>query len=349
MESSHVPERAREPAPPYYPALDGLRGIAVLGVMACHTLYRPFVLGWMGVPLFFALSGFLITGILLRTKDRPDYFRRFYKRRALRIFPIYYLFVLVSFIAGTLLSMPTHDLWRAVIYIQNYRIPGEPQQIPGFFGGHTWSLAVEEQFYLMWPLLVWLLSRTWLLRVCVALVIGSLVFRLWAFETSHDPGLWILYGWLPSNIDQLAAGAIVAILYEEKRLEPRMLLAAMITGAGLLAFLILRLPYDAWQTSDIWLHVPANVLLNTALAVMCAAGVGFFTLRPMLPWTWPPLQYVGRISYGMYLYHIPVYWIVWRLSGDLHHFYQTPIKVVATFIVAALSWHFIERRLLGKR
>jgi peptidoglycan/LPS O-acetylase OafA/YrhL len=334
---------------PYYPALDGLRGIAVLGVMACHTLYRPFVFGWMGVPLFFALSGFLITGILVRAKDRPDFFRRFYKRRALRIFPIYYLFVAVSFAAGLWLAMPVKDLWRAVIYIQNYRIPGEPQQIPGFFGGHTWSLAVEEQFYVLWPLLVWLLSRAALFRVCLVLVVGAFAFRLWAFETSRDPGLWILYGWLPSNIDGLAAGAIVAILHHEGRLRPHALLASMAVGAAVLAYLILRISYDAWQSSDIWLHVRANTLLNTALAVLCAAGVGYFALRPMRPWTWPPLQYVGRISYGLYLYHVPVYWLVWRLSGNLTHFVQTPIKIVVTFIVAALSWRFLESRLLAKR
>ena len=338
-----------EPPPPHYPALDGLRGIAVLGVMACHTLYRPFVLGWMGVPLFFALSGFLITGILLRTKERPDYFRRFYKRRALRIFPIYYLFLIVTVIVGTYYAMPTKDLWRAAIYIQNYRIPGVPQAIPGFFGGHTWSLAVEEQFYLMWPLLVWLLSRAWLMRACVVLVIGSLAFRLWAFETSEDPGLWILYGWLPSNIDALACGAIVAILHHEGRLSQRVMLIFMLAGGAALGFLIVRLPYNAWQTSDIWLHVRANTFLNTALGVMCAAGVGYFALRPMAPWTWKPLMHVGRISYGLYLYHIPMYYLVWRICGDLTHWIQTPIKVLATFTVAELSWRLIERRLLAKR
>jgi peptidoglycan/LPS O-acetylase OafA/YrhL len=348
-EPARALEPVADPAPPYYPALDGLRGLAVLGVMACHTLYRPFVLGWMGVPLFFALSGFLITGILLRSKERPDYFRRFYKRRALRIFPIYYLYIAVSLLVGLYLSQPSHDLWRAVIYIQNYREPGVPQAIPGFFGGHTWSLAVEEQFYLLWPLLVWLLSRAWLFRACVLLVIGSLVFRLWAFETSRDPSLWILYGWLPSNIDCLATGAIVAILHHEKRLHARHMLVAMIAGGLALAFLILRLPYAAWQTSDIWLHVKANTALNTALAVLCAAAVGYWAVRPMNPWTWRPLMRVGRISYGLYLYHVPVYWTVWWFCGDLTHWIQTPIKVIATFIVAELSWRLLESRLLGKR
>lgn len=348
-----APARTLAPAldaRPYYPALDGLRGLAVLAVMACHTLYRPLALGWMGVPLFFALSGFLITGILLRAKDEPHYFRTFYKRRAVRIFPIYYLFVAVSFIVGTYLAMPTKDLWRAVIYIQNYRIPGEPQQIPGFFGGHTWSLAVEEQFYLIWPLLAWWLSPRALLRCCLVLVAGALAFRLYAFETSGDPGLWILYGWLPSNIDCLASGAIVAVLYHEGRLRPGPLAWGMAAGAAALLALILNLSWDAWQTSDIWLHVRANVLLNTALGVLCAAAVGYFALRPWRPLTMGWLTRVGRVSYGMYLYHVPVYWTVDRFLGTtLAHWYRTPIKFVATYLVAELSWRLLESRLLAKR
>lgn len=335
---------------PYYPALDGLRGIAVLAVMLCHTLYRPLVLGWMGVPLFFALSGFLITGILLRAKSQPSYFGRFYKRRALRIFPIYYLFIAISLIAGLYLAMPVKDLWRAAVYIQNYRIPGEPQQIPGFFGGHTWSLAVEEQFYLLWPALVWILSPRALLRCCIVLVVGALVFRLWALDTSHDPGLWILYGWLPSNIDCLACGAIVAVIHDRGELAPRPLLVAIAAGLAVLVWLVARLPWDAWQSSDIWLHVRANTLLNTALGVVCAATVGYFALRPIAALTWAPLRRVGRVSYGMYLYHVPVYWLVERFLGTtLVHWWRTPIKFVATYLVAELSWRLIESRLLAKQ
>jgi len=349
MSPSPQPELAAAGAP-YYPALDGLRGIAVMMVMACHLLYRPFALGWMGVPLFFALSGFLITGILLRSKDRPGYFSKFYKRRALRIFPIYYLFVLATFVIAPRLAMPTGDLWRAVIYIQNYRIPGEPQQIPGFFGGHTWSLAVEEQFYLLWPLLVLVLSPRWLLRACVVLAVGALVFRLVAFETSRDPSLWILYGWLPSNIDCLACGAIVAILHEQGRLRPVPLLWFIGAAALALVLLILNLSWDGWQTSDIWLHVRANTLLNTVLGVLCAALVGYFALRPAWPLSGGGLKRVGRISYGLYLYHVPVYFFVDLFArAELAHWIRSPIKVVATFVVASLSWWLLERRLLAKR
>lgn len=334
-----------EERPPYYPALDGLRGIAVLLVMLCHLLYRPFALGWMGVPLFFALSGFLITGILIRAKGRPHYFGSFYKRRALRIFPIYYLFVAFAFVFGT----PTHDLWRAVIYIQNYRVPGVPQQIPRFFGGHTWSLAVEEQFYLLWPALVLLLSQRWLLRTCVALVVGALAFRLVAFEVSRDPALWVLYGWLPSNIDCLACGAIVAILHHERRLDPRAMLALAGASAVALAALILHLSWNDWQTSDIWLHIRANTLLNTVLGALSAALVGYFALRPAWPLSGAVLKRVGRISYGLYLYHVPVYYVV-DLWGrrTLAHYYRAPLKIAATFAVASLSWYLLERRLLKR-
>ncbi|HLL21974.1 MAG TPA: hypothetical protein VK427_07580, partial [Kofleriaceae bacterium] len=96
--------------------------------------------------------------------------------------------------------MPTSDLWRAVVYVQNYREPGVPHDMPVFFGRHTWSLAVEEQFYLLWPLLVWWLTPRGVLRASIVLVLAALAFRLVAFELSRDPSLWILYGWLPSNV-----------------------------------------------------------------------------------------------------------------------------------------------------
>jgi peptidoglycan/LPS O-acetylase OafA/YrhL len=291
----------------------------------------------------------LISGILIRAKGRPHYFGSFHKRRALRIFPIYYLFVAFAFALGTRWSMPTHDLWRAVIYIQNYRVPGVPQRIPSFFGGHTWSLAVEEQFYLLWPALVLLLSQRQLLGMCCALVLGALAFRLVAFEVSRDPALWVLYGWLPSNIDCLAGGAIVAILHHERRLEPRAMLGVAAVAALALAALILHLSWDDWQTSDIWLHVRANTLLNTVLGALSAALVGYFALRPAWPLSGGVLRRVGRISYGLYLYHVPVYYFVdlWT-RRVLKHYYRAPLKIAATFAVASLSWYLLERRLLKK-
>ena len=343
-----TPAGERDATKPYYPALDGLRGIAVLLVISAHLPFRATVLGWMGVPLFFALSGFLITGILLRSRDRANYFSTFYKRRALRIFPIYYAFIAVSLIAGALYSFPVSGLWAAAIYVQNYRIPGADSHVPPFFGGHTWSLAVEEQFYLLWPLVVRRVPAASLGKLCLALVFGSLAFRFWAHLATQDPAMWILYGWLPSNIDCLAAGALIAVLDAGHRLRREWLAGVAFAGGAALLFLVLHTSWDEWQTSNLWLRPGINVLVNSALAVTCSALVGFCAQTPIRILSMQPLKYVGRISYGLYLFHIPVFWCVERML-PASPIVQSIVKVAATFSVASLSWVLVESPLLARR
>ena len=334
---------------PHYPALDGLRGIAVLGVVLCHLLFRPLTFGWMGVPLFFVLSGFLITGILLRTRERPDYFRRFYWRRALRIFPIYYLYLVGSLVIGLLLAYPVGDLGFAALYLHNHRVPGYIWQMPEFFGGHTWSLAVEEQFYLLWPLTVWVLSARNIVRLSTVLFFAALVFRFWAHGVTEDPARWIQYGWLPANIDCLASGAIIAVLHHENRLR-RGWAVALVTGAGtLLLLLIVQTSMDEWQTSELWLQPRINVLLNTLLALTCAGIVAFSVLVPLRYLSTGPLTHFGRISYGLYLWHVPVFWVfpLFVLPGR-HIYLVALLKLLAAWLVAWVSWRFFESKLIGR-
>src|SRR5579885_3225639 len=168
----------------HIPALDGLRGIAILLVLWFHfrgylggepiqcTLAIIGEFGWIGVDLFFVISGFLITRILLQTKEKPDYFRSFYTRRALRIFPLYYASLAVLFLAPMSFmshSLPVaHDRLWFWIYLANWN-PLFEQIRPGS-AAHFWSLSVEEQFYLVWPLLVWALSRKQFERVVMLVI-----------------------------------------------------------------------------------------------------------------------------------------------------------------------------------
>ena len=207
-------------------ALDGLRGFAILAVVAFHAMFldvgllggaRPAptdvyptlaLLGWCGVDVFFVLSGFLITGILLRSKGAPGYFRNFYARRALRIFPLYYLVVgLLLFGLG---RPATSGAEKAsyLLYYQNvrYALVGE-----GSFDAArlvTWSLAIEEQFYLVWPTVVWLCSRRALVGVCIAVVVGAIALRLWLLAG----GLHTTHFLTPCRLDTLAVGALLALL-----------------------------------------------------------------------------------------------------------------------------------------
>jgi peptidoglycan/LPS O-acetylase OafA/YrhL len=189
----------QRPAGARIPALDGIRGIAILCVMLYHftfyggieptlivdkVYYHTALVGWFGVDLFFVLSGFLITGILYDTASAPQYFRNFYARRVLRIFPLYYgtlavfffLIPLVIDISDTFEELLRDQLWYWS-YLVNVQIALE--YWPSFFAlGHFWSLAVEEQFYLVWPLVVFFLKRRSLIAICVVCIVGAFLVRV---------------------------------------------------------------------------------------------------------------------------------------------------------------------------
>src|SRR4051794_24796932 len=215
----------------HWPALDGLRGTAILAVLVCHYSallpQSPAVgtlqIGWAGVDLFFVISGFLITGILLDARGTPNYFRNFYARRVLRIFPLYYgilAVTLLSMLAVRLATAPHGDaglrqLWAAQPWLWtftvNFWMPLQPTWnrwaeivIP------LWSLSVEEQFYLVWPLVVWRSSDRALIRTCLAVMVGVLFLRL--VLTAIRVDWFALYTMTPTRADALAAGALVAVL-----------------------------------------------------------------------------------------------------------------------------------------
>src|SRR5512137_2924489 len=232
----------RAPAPgAHHPALDGMRGVAVLMVLAFHllhvdgeggTLERAILgatrSGWAGVDLFFVLSGFLITGILLDARGGPGYFRAFYARRVLRIFPLYYAYLAVLFLAVPAL-LPALDVRRETqgwlwTYLGNVLFAREGGFQASPFTGHFWSLAVEEQFYLFWPFLVWLLPRRWLAAACLGLVAGAFALRFAIHRTTFNATA--AYVLTPARMDALAMGALVAIAAREPAWWPRVRRAA---------------------------------------------------------------------------------------------------------------------------
>lgn len=200
------------------PALDGLRGLAILMVMLFHfslnldghawveNAFRSPVrdFGWTGVDLFFVLSGFLITGILVDARGAQNYFSAFYARRALRIFPLYYFsLAAIWLVFRHLVARPSGVIWYA-IYAQNWLPVGGP----GI--GHFWSLAVEEQFYLVWPLIVYASSRRRVLQLSVAGIIFANILRVSLWE--HGVETYIVYANPFTRMDALLAGAACACL-----------------------------------------------------------------------------------------------------------------------------------------
>ena len=204
-----------------YKELDGIRGIAALLVMVLHffelepntgnniveTLKRLAHFGQTGVTLFFVLSGFLITRILLATKKNKNYFKSFYIRRALRIFPLYYLylisiFVIVPYFTHNYVSLKLH--WTYWIYLQNFAITfnwlhSEPT--------HFWSLAVEEHFYFFWPLLIYFLNQRQLIRVIAVIIIVSLICRILLLNNGYE-----VFYFTFTNMDALAIGSLIAFI-----------------------------------------------------------------------------------------------------------------------------------------
>lgn len=316
-------ERAPVAAPAHLPALDGVRGVAALMVMLHHfaldpavstpaalRVVSPFRLAWCGVDLFFVLSGFLITRILLAARGTSGYYRRFFLRRALRIFPLYYatllavLVVAPALFAGVSaapLSAHQHWLW---LYLTNVAsvLRGTGVFTNAHFDvNHFWSLAIEEQFYLVWPAAVALCGPRGLPRACVVGLLAGLATRFMLLRA--DASSQALYVLTPCRLDGLLLGALMA--------------CAMTTDAGRRALhraspwaLAAGLLGVAWIVGR---HGPAfwtrpMMGVGYSLVALCFAGaVGHVVTRPdALPGRWlshPALVAVGARSYGLYVLH----------------------------------------------
>ncbi len=333
----------------YMPQLDALRAFAVLAVMVNHFLpvhrYLPFTLdyvspGMLAVRLFFVLSGFLITGILLRSRGRQNALQRFYIRRVLRIFPIYYLTLFVAFAAG-LVSFWEHGFWF-LTYLSNFI---QASTNPGVAVGHLWSLAVEEQFYLVWPTLILFLPYRYLLRVIVGSIVLALVFRFVMLRVG-TPIMAAIF--TPGCLDSLGLGALLAYVCHDAELQAyraRFLKVCLRAGLGLFTVLTaLYLYRTAFSIIYTFLIFSASLLFTVLIA---RAAVGFEG-RAKSVLEWGPLVYIGKISYGLYVYHNFMPTVILYLNKKLGlgvsgTFETAGVATVLTFLVAIASWHLIEK------
>jgi peptidoglycan/LPS O-acetylase OafA/YrhL len=368
----------RIPGETRLPTLDGLRGIAILLVLLSHhTLYsemstttlldrayqRATLAGWIGVDLFFVLSGFLITGILLDLKGSSRFFRTFYARRVLRIFPLYYAFLAIFYTALPQLLLPNDQVLRLLadqkwfwLYLQNLQMARDGWPMPKYLT-HFWSLAVEEQFYLIWPLIILKVSRRGLIAVCLASMVGSLALRI-VLALSKQP--LAAYMWMPARADALAVGALLAVfgrgpvgLSHIRRWAPH-----LAWGSGLLLALIIvwkrRLHYDEFVVKTAG-HTLLAVLFGTLLTIAVTSRSSSFARRLFAA---PLLVFFGRYSYGIYVLHHPLLvWISWHgLRAD----YLPPILgshlpgallfgvvgATASVALALVSWYVLEQPFL---
>ena len=353
----------------HVPELDGLRGLAILIV----TLYRfgkdfptdtvvgkmlglAFSLGDRGVELFFVLSGFLITGILIDGKDRPHYFRNFIARRSLRIFPLYFCTLLALVVAANCLpsvremfAQPLGNQFYLWTYLANVKMSVEDQWCFGYLD-HFWSLCVEEHFYLVWPLVLFCIRSPHALRVAIGLAILSAASRIaFVLVTHHGVAADVLTLF---RMDALLIGSAVALLVRTPQgLEPlrkwlpmTVLGCVAIVATGLmLNKRLYTIPLSIWPT--VW----ACILIWLLNADRTDVLARFFNLRL--------LRSLGKYSYAMYVFQnplIPLMSAVLSVTsltsalGDpvVAHLVYIALMSTVTYLAAIASWNLLERHFL---
>jgi peptidoglycan/LPS O-acetylase OafA/YrhL len=342
--------------------LDSLRAFAVIGVLVTHYLPRSttvFQAGFFGVRLFFVLSGFLITGILLRpgTLDRVRTLRQFYARRFLRIFPAFYL-VLLLMAALAVPGIRSGFGWYAG-YLSNFLFIFHFAHQRGNYAQPFWSLAVEEQFYLVAPAVVLFAPRRHLKTILLAAAAVAIAYRAGAVYAGWNENAPT---YAPTAcLDSLGLGALLAVT-RSQGLSDRWTRWALVLGLPLLTlyvadvFFTYHLPQDRLQHWSYRLLHYGPVYRDTGLALVgvwliAGASRGFGGLAGKLL-SFAPLVYLGTISYGIYLYHFFMIWVFQREFGWVRerHPGQAVYFVVlslATVAVASLSWFAYERPING--
>jgi len=354
------------------PAFDGLRGVAILSVMIFHfvifrisfdeirpgelggdaglTLLQLSMCGWAGVDLFFVLSGFLITRILLNARGRAGYFRVFYFRRILRIFPAYYAALVVllviprlfpSLVRGVAHIHSSIWLWT---YLSNVLLATHGWDSVPETMQHFWSLAIEEQFYLLWPWLIFVLSRRRAIWVCVLLMVGAPLLRAFLMSTGNPTAGYVL---TPARVDTLAAGALLALWAQSEAEWSRVLRGIRVAGLLSLAVLVaLFATHGHAMFGHRFIYRDPYMLTIgfSAIAVASMAWIGLCFLPPsptvlQRVTAFPALRYFGRYSYGLYIVHQPVAAFLWSsgvMQGSLRLSRQWLPPVLAGFVPTVL-------------
>lgn len=348
----------------HYPALDGLRGIAIILVILYHNFnfIEYFNYGWLGVDLFFVLSGFLITDILLDTLDKRYYFRSFYIRRILRIFPLYYLvLVLFIFIFPLFRDFPLdttyygENQWWFWAYLQNWLFIRKPEgDSLALF--HFWSLAVEEQFYLVWPLLLFVIRKPKrVFLVSFLLLVAVIVVRvfIWKYKEQVHTYEWVL---LFTRIDGILIGAMLASIIRYNPQLPRKYFTGTLIIFTALNFLYYFIKRGQDPDFPVW-AIGGFTSFCFLFALITLEGIHAdnrflnFVLNLKL------LKILGKYSYGFYVFHMPVKLLLidsanrfsGRIGGESGFAKQLVAALIvslAGFGISVVVYHLFEKHFL---
>lgn len=338
----------------YYPALDGLRGIAILSVILFHNFEytNAFSFGWLGVDLFFVISGFLITTILLQTVNNQYYFRNFYIKRILRIFPLFYVsLILILYLLPLLWSEYSdkifyykhYQLWFWT-FLQNWLLGlNFPNENTSPLIQHFWSLAVEEQFYLIWPLLIfWIKNPKTLCLLIIILLLGVNILRasLLLLHLNSIP-FGTIFPF--TRIDGICTGSLLAlILYLKLKVKIKhfIIIGSIILSLNFLFYIL----YARYMLSLIYFscigYTSFSLLFSIIIYLLLNKNSYFINIvleNRMI-------KLIGKVSFGLYIIHYPVYILMgyrlqeWaRPSGMPNHLIQAITSVITTIIGIILS------------
>jgi peptidoglycan/LPS O-acetylase OafA/YrhL len=324
---------------PYIPALDGIRAIAAMLVILLHA-YTPGLFGaYLGVDLFFVLSGFLITSLLLKEQVATGsiHLGRFYWRRVKRLMPplicVLVLYLLIAPVAWPAYSHHERDVLIAFAYLSDLGslLPGLPKMLR-----HTWSLAVEQHYYLIWPVLLLFVLRVFPRQIIPTLSIFFIAATLWRMHALFNGDTWeSIYYQFDFRLSGLMLGSLLAasIHFQPDFSPPRAFLTVPITVAGIISIVTLN-----WNN-------PYGLLIGITLAEMLAVILIMVALAPDGSAFYRfleagPTVYLGRISYGLYLYHYPIFYFL-REHFEWH--ITLMIGLPLSIVLASLSYYYLEK------
>ncbi len=352
-------------------ALDGLRGIAIIAVFLCHSsilgpnqtestiankLLAVFDFGWSGVDLFFVLSGFLITDIILSTRKSQGWMKSFFIKRAFRILPIYFLFLFLLLILSYTIMSERSDFAFVREHQPYFWLMGQnvlslinmnwPPSL--FYTGHLWTLAVEWQFYMIWPFVAGRFSNKTLSTICVLVILTAVTSRIICWQL--DVHISVIYTNTIARMDSIAMGALVALLLRsniEKSTLQKLSKAFVFIGI----VFVLGTFYFYGRASY---YIPVMYTIGYTLLASCFAGLVFKAVvttertryRAIL--SNQVLITIGKYSYAMYIIHLPLmgYFGNFEIGFAGSEFYGQlvfmPTMFIATFLIAMVSWKIIE-------
>jgi peptidoglycan/LPS O-acetylase OafA/YrhL len=358
--------------------LDSLRGISIILVIAFHVFKRAayftkneilhFIssltyIGWMGVDVFFVLSGFLITSILLKTKNGSHYFKNFYARRILRIFPLYYIFIVVMLI---LLPIFLPDYKSNIpmiapylfLYIQNWIMRQGGSGLPAHLGA-TWSLAIEEQFYLIWPMIVYYTRRDTLIKIGMGVILFSLFYRMLAALLWSDVGQFATFFYFDTftRFSELIFGALLAAFFTDEAwrerirlFSPSVFLISFLMFVGMCFYLYPNLiPYYSSVPLTLWAYILIPLFSASLIGLLVTSPENnlirkFFRNKIF--------SFFGKYSYSMYLLHMPIALALLDFMDGRHlkgwkvYFGYIVLTYILTTLGSLATWHILEKRML---